>query len=70
MTDVLGGWALAGAWGCLLIIPYLAAERAAATDRPMLRKLHRRGPGGALAVSRGRRPGHAELTGNTPRSPG
>ena len=31
MTDVLGGWALAGVWGCLLIIPYLVAERAAAT---------------------------------------
>ena len=30
MTDVLGGWALAGVWGCLLIIPYLVAERAAA----------------------------------------
>ena len=26
MTDVLGGWALAGVWGCLLILPYLAAE--------------------------------------------
>ncbi len=31
MTDVLAGWALAGAWGCLLIIPYLVTERAAAT---------------------------------------
>ena len=29
MTDVLGGWALAGVWGCLLILPYLAAQRAA-----------------------------------------
>ena len=29
MTDVLGGWALAGVWGCLLIIPYLAAEKRA-----------------------------------------
>ena len=27
MTDVLGGWALAGVWGCLLILPYLAAQR-------------------------------------------
>ena len=31
MTDVLAGWALAGVWGCLLIIPYLVTERAAAT---------------------------------------
>jgi undecaprenyl-diphosphatase len=31
MTDVLGGWALAGVWGCLLILPYLAAQQAAAT---------------------------------------
>jgi len=27
MTDVLAGWALAGAWGCLLIIPYLFAQQ-------------------------------------------
>ena len=31
MTDVLARWALAGVWGCLLIIPYLVAQRAAAT---------------------------------------
>jgi undecaprenyl-diphosphatase len=31
MTDVLGGWALAGVWGSLLIMPYLAARQAAAT---------------------------------------
>ena len=31
MTDVLGGWALAGVWGSLLIMPYLAAQQAAAT---------------------------------------
>ncbi len=31
MTDVLAGWALAGMWGCLLIIPYLAARQAAAS---------------------------------------
>ena len=31
MTDVLAGWALAGVWGCLLIIPYLVSGRAAAT---------------------------------------
>ena len=30
MTDVLGGWALAGAWDCLLIICYLLAPQAAA----------------------------------------
>ena len=30
MTDVLGGWALGGMWGCLLIIPYLFAQRASA----------------------------------------
>jgi undecaprenyl-diphosphatase len=29
MTDVLGGWALAGVWGCLLIIPYLFTQRVA-----------------------------------------
>ncbi len=29
MTDVLAGWALAGAWGCLLIIWYLFTQRAA-----------------------------------------
>ena len=27
MTDVLGGWALAGAWDCLLIICYLLTKR-------------------------------------------
>lgn len=31
MTDVLSGWALAGLWGCLLLILYLITERAAAT---------------------------------------
>jgi undecaprenyl-diphosphatase len=30
MTDVLGGWALAGVWDCLLIICYLLAQRRAA----------------------------------------
>src|SRR5262249_62240069 len=30
MTDVLGGWALAGVWDCLLIICYLLAQRMAA----------------------------------------
>jgi undecaprenyl-diphosphatase len=35
MTDVLGGWALAGAWDCLLIICYLLAQqRAAAPPGP------------------------------------
>ena len=34
MTDVLGGWAFGGMWGCLLIIPYLFAQRAAATPGP------------------------------------
>jgi membrane protein DedA with SNARE-associated domain/membrane-associated phospholipid phosphatase len=29
MTDVLAGWALAGVWGCLLIISYLFAQQAA-----------------------------------------
>jgi len=33
MTDVLGGWALAGVWDCLLIICYLLAPRAAAPPR-------------------------------------
>ena len=33
MTDVLGGWALAGVWDCLLIIPYLLTQRVA-TARP------------------------------------
>jgi undecaprenyl-diphosphatase len=33
MTDVLGGWALAGVWDCLLIICYLLAPRAAAAPR-------------------------------------
>ena len=39
MTDVLAGWALAGVWGCLLIIPYLVAQQAAATGprRPSVR---------------------------------
>jgi undecaprenyl-diphosphatase len=32
MTDVLAGWALAGVWGCLLIIPYLVAQRRPLTD--------------------------------------
>jgi membrane protein DedA with SNARE-associated domain/membrane-associated phospholipid phosphatase len=27
MTDVLAGWALAGAWGCLLIISYLLTQQ-------------------------------------------
>jgi undecaprenyl-diphosphatase len=30
MTDVLGGWALAGVWDSLLIICYLLAQRMAA----------------------------------------
>src|SRR5262245_31659157 len=30
MTDVLGGWALAGVWDCLLIICYLLARQMAA----------------------------------------
>ena len=30
MTDVLGGWALAGVWDCLLIICYLLAQQMAA----------------------------------------
>jgi membrane-associated phospholipid phosphatase len=34
MTDVLGGWALAGVWGCLLIIPYLAVEKRAPAAGP------------------------------------
>jgi len=29
LTDVLAGWALGGAWGCLLVIGYLIAQRAA-----------------------------------------
>jgi undecaprenyl-diphosphatase len=29
LTDVLAGWALGGAWGCVLIIGYLIAQRAA-----------------------------------------
>jgi undecaprenyl-diphosphatase len=33
MTDVLGGWALAGVWDCLLIICYLLAPRVAAAPR-------------------------------------
>ena len=33
MTDVLGGWALAGVWDCLLIICYLLVPRAAAAPR-------------------------------------
>jgi membrane-associated phospholipid phosphatase len=32
MTDVLGGWALAGVWGCLLIICYLLAQQMAAAS--------------------------------------
>jgi len=34
MTDVLGGWALAGVWDCLLIICYLLAPRVAAPPEP------------------------------------
>jgi membrane-associated phospholipid phosphatase len=35
MTDVLGGWALAGVWDCLLIICYLLApQMAAPPERP------------------------------------
>jgi membrane-associated phospholipid phosphatase len=34
MTDVLGGWALAGVWDCLLIICYLLTPRAAAPPEP------------------------------------
>jgi len=32
MTDVLGGWALAGVWDCLLIICYLLAQQTAAAS--------------------------------------
>ena len=32
MTDVLGGWALAGVWDCLLIICYLLAQQMAAAS--------------------------------------
>ena len=31
MTDVLAGWALGGAWGCLLILGYLLTRQAPAT---------------------------------------
>jgi membrane-associated phospholipid phosphatase len=34
MTDVLGGWALAGVWDCLLIICYLLAPQVAAPPEP------------------------------------
>ncbi len=34
MTDVLAGWALGGAWVCLLIICYLVAQQAAARPPP------------------------------------
>jgi membrane-associated phospholipid phosphatase len=37
MTDVLGGWALAGVWDCLLIICYLLAQQAAAAAPPVRR---------------------------------
>jgi membrane-associated phospholipid phosphatase len=44
MTDVLAGWALAGAWGGLLIISYLFTEQvAAATAQPAARPPVRRG---------------------------
>jgi membrane-associated phospholipid phosphatase len=35
MTDVLGGWAIAGVWDCLLVICYLLAQQmgAASTER-------------------------------------
>ena len=54
MTDVLGGWALAGVWGCLLIIPYLFTQRVATApqdrearrpDRPRPRARPGRGTG-------------------------
>jgi len=32
LTDVLGGWALAGVWDCLLIIGYLLAQQMAAAS--------------------------------------
>jgi membrane-associated phospholipid phosphatase len=32
MTDVLGGWAIAGVWDCLLIICYLLAQRMGAAS--------------------------------------
>ena len=34
MTDVLGGWALAAVWDCLLIICYLLAARVVAPPEP------------------------------------
>jgi membrane-associated phospholipid phosphatase len=34
MTDVLAGWALAGAWGCLLIISYLFTPQVPAATAP------------------------------------
>jgi membrane protein DedA with SNARE-associated domain/membrane-associated phospholipid phosphatase len=34
LTDVLAGWALGGAWGSLLLIPYLLAQRSAASAGP------------------------------------
>ena len=44
MTDVLAGWALAGAWGCLLIISYLSTRPvAAATAQQPARPAARRG---------------------------
>jgi undecaprenyl-diphosphatase len=44
MTDVLAGWALAGAWGCLLIISYLFTRQvAAATAQQAPRPAARRG---------------------------
>jgi len=43
MTDVLAGWALAGVWGCLLIISYLFAQQVATATtereaRPAVRR--------------------------------
>jgi membrane-associated phospholipid phosphatase len=44
MTDVLGGWALAGVWDCLLIICYLLAQQlaAAAPGRPARAAVYRK----------------------------
>jgi membrane protein DedA with SNARE-associated domain/membrane-associated phospholipid phosphatase len=45
MTDVLAGWALAGAWGCLLIIYYLFTPQvAAATAQRAAGPAARQGP--------------------------
>ncbi len=55
MTDVLAGWALAGLWGCLLIVPYLLGQRAAAAGED--RGRHAGGPDVTqTSPSAGRRP--------------